>query len=606
MVLKNIPLKKADFDSLKWEEAINECGRRECRSYESGFIDKAKDAERAGDEKAQEIFTLLGSICSLRFKSEDKNEPFGPILVMETGRSLIVDDLTDEHLLALKDIVFEIKDCEIRSRVADILWLKKRDFKAAGIAVDSYLESAKRLESPDSWPPCFERIERAYRLGTQLGSRAGFRDKVVSHIEDILDAYNGEDPLYLSAKLMELLLEQRLGDSVKYSTLAEKVALRAEGAGNFTLSRTYWGIKAKWHEIAGDTEKKIESNINAAESYAKEAEQAGSNLVAATWFEKAIQAYRRIGGQKERVAQLHDRLVEVQKKVTGEMQEFSHEVPLGDVVQRNIERINGKSFQDSIFELCIMARSSDVTGLRKQVEETTKKFPLSHLFPGVLVNEKGKVIGRKPVMMSDDPEEVERAIRAEMFAHAKLNINIHTQALIEPVRNYIDLNYKAETRDFLQLVEHSPFVPENREYVYARGLYAGFQGDYIVSAHILIPQVENSLRYLLEQKGIAVSKVDDQGIQNERDLNDILYDPALKEILGEDIVFDLQGLLVERFGSNLRNRLAHGLISDGGFFSFEIPYFWWLTLRLVCLPLIAHLRQQQEVKKPVPDEVGGV
>ena len=33
-----------------------------------------------------------------------------------------------------------------------------------------------------------------------------------------------------------------------------------------------------------------------------------------------------------------------------------------------------------------------------------------------------------------------------------------------------------------------------------------------------------------------------------------------RKLLGEDLVFDLQGLLVERFGVNLRNRMAHGLM----------------------------------------------
>jgi hypothetical protein len=597
MVLKNIPLEKTDFDSLAWEEVINECGRKECHSYESGFIAKAKEAAGAGDDKAQEIFTLLGAICSLHFKSEDKDEPFGPQLVVATGRSLIVDDLTVEHLLVLKEIVYEIQDFEIRARIADILWLKKRDFMAAGIAVDSYLESAKNLESPGSWPPCFKRIERAYRLGTQLGLKAGLRDKIVTHIEEVLDKYNGEDPLYLSAKLMELLLEQKLGDPVKYSALADKVALRAEDAGNFTLSRICWEIKARWNELAGDTEAKIESNIKAAETYAKEAEQAGSNLVAATSLEKSIQAFRRVGGQKERVNQLHDRLVEVQKKISSEMQEFYHEVPIGGLIQRNIDRVKNKTFKDAIFEFCIMASPSDVSDLRRQVEETTNEFQLKHLFSRVLVNENGKVIGRHPDMMSSDPAEVEKAKRAEMFSHAQINFNVYTQALIEPVRNHININHRAEIRDFHGLIRHSPFVPENREYLYARGLHAGLQGDYIASVHFLVPQIENSIRYLLEQKGITVSKVDDQGIQNERDLNDILYDPALKKVLGENLVFDLQGLFVERFGANLRNRLAHGLISDNGFYSVDVPYFWWLTLRLVCLPLIAHLKKHKVAEK---------
>ena len=45
------------------------------------------------------------------------------------------------------------------------------------------------------------------------------------------------------------------------------------------------------------------------------------------------------------------------------------------------------------------------------------------------------------------------------------------------------------------------------------------------------------------------------------------------------MVFDPQGLLVERFGVNLRNRMARGLMGDGDFASPAVLYLWWLVLR---------------------------
>ena len=124
-------------------------------------------------------------------------------------------------------------------------------------------------------------------------------------------------------------------------------------------------------------------------------------------------------------------------------------------------------------------------------------------------------------------------------------------------------------------------------------------GEYLTATHLLIPQVENSIRYLLEQRGVTVSRLDDQGIQDERPLNDLLYCTEVVEIFGEGVAFDLQGLLVERYGSNLRNRVAHGLISSDEFYSVEVPYFWWITLRLCCLPIIAQIKANQQ--KPLFD-----
>jgi hypothetical protein len=52
-----------------------------------------------------------------------------------------------------------------------------------------------------------------------------------------------------------------------------------------------------------------------------------------------------------------------------------------------------------------------------------------------------------------------------------------------------------------------------------------------------------------------------------------------RKLLGEDLVFDLQGLLVERFGVNLRNRMAHGLMGHDEFAFPTVLYLWWLVLR---------------------------
>ncbi|WP_369707395.1 DUF4209 domain-containing protein [Desulfosarcina sp. BuS5] len=51
-------------------------------------------------------------------------------------------------------------------------------------------------------------------------------------------------------------------------------------------------------------------------------------------------------------------------------------------------------------------------------------------------------------------------------------------------------------------------------------------------------------------------------------------------------MFDLQGLLVERMGANLRNRMAHGLMDYASFFSIHVSYLWAITLRLCCWHII--------------------
>ncbi len=591
MALKNIHLTIEDFRSVSWEEIISECEEKECEWYSDEFYAKARDA---GDEKTEEVFSLLGAICSFHFKPDDKNEPFGPMMLITTGRSAIPDDISDGHIQILHELLPDVKDPEMRARIADVIWLRKRDYKTAELAIGSYLESASVLENPDSWVPGFERIQRAFSLALQLGKKVNHWKKVISHIENVLKKYNGKDPLYLSSRLMELLLELKQGDPDQYSSLSEMIATHAEKEGNYDKAKTYWGIKAKWDALAGNKEAENKAKIYMAETYVKNAEQANSNIVASSWLGKAIEEYRRIGGSKECIEELHKKMIEIQKGISEEMKVVSQEMDISEMVEKYRTHISGRNIHDALFEFCQIAASPKVERLRKRVDELVKNYPFQYLINKDIVNEKGKVIGKRPSMMSDDPEEVERAKRDEMYSQAQFQRNLIVQGLIEPVRFQINLEHRVQDRDFISIVQSSPFVPHGRELIFAKGLHAGVIGEYLDATHLLMPQVENSIRHVLEQKGVIVSKLNDEGIQDEKSLNELLYCKEVEEIFGQDLAFDLRGLLVERSGTNLRNRVAHGLISSDGFYSIEVPYFWWLTLRLCCLPLIAHLKSKQQ------------
>jgi hypothetical protein len=56
--------------------------------------------------------------------------------------------------------------------------------------------------------------------------------------------------------------------------------------------------------------------------------------------------------------------------------------------------------------------------------------------------------------------------------------------------------------------------------------------------------------------------------------------PEMEAIFGLDISFDLRGILIERFGHNMRNESAHGLMPEYAFYQEASVYLWWLLMRL--------------------------
>lgn len=586
MNLQNIPLTKSDFESSQWEELINKCDEKECNKYSMIFFEKAREAEAADSKTFQEVFTLLYNITSMMFDPGCTSDPFSSVWGM-------LDPLrtfSENHLNVLSEIANDVKDDEMRARIADILWLNKRDYRNAELAIDSYLEAANTFEQTKNWNECIDKIERAFRLTLSLSRRDAYFDKVILRITSDLDKYDYEssDHMFMPCKLMSFLLEVPTGDVKKYSELSEKMATQIESYEIFDEARSYWEIKAKWHRFDNDTENEQASLTQAAETYAKMAAVTGSNLLATFHQRKAIEAYKRIGGENDRVEELHKDLLQFQQKSTEEMEtvSISPKKDLSVFVKESIDKVSGKTLQDALFTFAFMVRSPRVKELREEAERLAKKYPMKHLVSAVTVNEEGKQVMRSVSMFSDDVNEREIAVRQEMFKQSVFHHTQYTQCIIEPARKRTNLEHNVTLHDFLQIVSNNPFVPAGREFLYAQGLKAGMDGDFVVAAHLLIPQIEHTMRNILAQKGGIPSGIDSYGVQKEYDLNKTLYKPKIKECIDENILFDLQGLLVESAGANLRNRMAHGLMEHDSFYSVQVPYLWHLVLKLCCLPLI--------------------
>lgn len=580
----------ADVERCDWEASIAASSEKECFHYTGIFTAKAHAAVEAGDTSGARVYTLLASITSLHV-GEDKAQPYGPAMVFRTWRSFSIDDLTPTLLDLFKHIAPRVVDAEMRARLADIVWVRAREHRLARLAVDAYLESARILEDPEEWVLGFQKIERALHLAASLGARE--RTKVVARIEEVLISYNGEDPLFLSAELMRLLLEYRAGDPTTYAALADKAARRAETARDWHRARTYLDLAARWHARGKDPDQERAMRLREADAYVHEAQDARTGGGTAPYgrsvhfLRSAIEAFRRIPGTDERREQIHKQMLQDQRTSVAELKRFSSSIDVSALTDAAVARVRDKPFHEAILTLTMLRSSPNVSELARQVDDAMAGSPLPYLFSTVMLNENGKVVAQRPTMEADGSNGREAAKRAEMFQQAASQHQVMAGGVIVPIKDYIVQHHPVRVQDFFPIVSNNIFVPSGREMIYARGLYAGLTDDWLVAAHLLIPQVEHSIRVLLEEQGVVTSGLDKNGIQNEYDLNRTLYMPELATIFDEDIVFDLRGLLVEHYGSNLRNLMAHGLLNHDAFYSRPIVYLWWLVLRLCCIPIIA-------------------
>ncbi len=609
------PLRLEDFAKYDWQSLVDHAERHGCLDYFRLFHARRRELGEAGDELGEAVFHLLAYCTASSLDSASRTEPFPWMVAEGTSRILISSDIPDRESTLLSDLAKTARDPELRARLADIAWLTLRDHHMACIAIDSYLESALRLDTEEVWRDANDRLERALRLAAQLGSAGQAKfDAVVGQIESTLAKGDAtEERRFQPRLLMELLIEFRAGDFDQWSTLAETLAETAELEEDWHRAEAYWETKAAWDRRRNDDTARQAAQIRAAETRVNLARELLQKdppeyMVASIHLQKAMEGMRQ-AGEASRAENLHRELLKYQKLALSQMQRFSQEIDITSYVADAIEAVRGKPLDSALFTLVTMQDSPSVSRMRHNSERSGEQFVLLHLFPTMQLDHEGRIAARKPSLHSDDPREVEAAIQADMFEFARQCQEGCVAMFIEPARRQIVLGHHIRQRDLQPIVSNNPLVAPGRAELVLRGLYAGLIGDFIVACHLLIPQIEHSIRHVLNEKGVTTTSLSSDGIQEERDLSWLLKHQKTTAIWGEDLTFDLRGLLVERFGSNLRNKLAHGLAHERELDSWQGVYLWWIALRFYMLPILMRISEGQssvvETEAPSPGNENG-
>ncbi len=159
-----------DVSKYPWQEVLANEQKKECFNFCFAFLKAAEDAKDQKDELGVRVYEFFGTINHCSMRAESDTSPYVAKLTYTDGsRSFKPDDLDEQDLDLLEGIVNDIEDSEFRARVADILWVQRKNFKAAQVAVEAFVLSAERLKNPESWPSYFQRLERAAHIAAKRG-----------------------------------------------------------------------------------------------------------------------------------------------------------------------------------------------------------------------------------------------------------------------------------------------------------------------------------------------------------------------------------------------------------------------------------------------------
>jgi hypothetical protein len=574
--------------SINLDSLIQGVARFDCNSYRDEISRLEKDETKWTAEQ-REALRFVGAVLTMMLRADQPAEPFGPLFVMDGQRSAVPADFAKEALKDLQDWAMSLRDSELRARFLDVIWIQTRSFLSAQGAVDAYLESALRLEHPIEWTSCHKRLERALRLSVGLGKGGEvLRQRVLSEIDGVLQRYRGTDPLYLSLRLIRLLLEFKHGDGRQHAEIALAAAVSAEKVKEFFRAKDYYQLAADCYRAVGDVDGESTSRRLSAESLVKEAElahkEAGRGaMAAATLLSDAVEAMRQVQGGRERAAEIHERLLILQRESVTELKSISTNFDATDLVQRALAAVRDRPFTDAVHALCVMANPPSIEKLKLEVHEQSRVAVFGSLFSSEVLNSRGRVVARPPGLEAGANDTAHEGLRWRMFRNARLGRSLTVQAMLNPARSEILVAHGVDRQEIAALIQYSPWIPPGHAESVIRALLAGFHGDMLVAGHLVPPQLEAMVRHVVELNGGSTSMLEPGGLQPERPLGVLLETDEALKAFGADGVFELQDLLIDPLGTNLRNEVAHGLLDDSGLFGGDVLYAWWLLLRYCVL-----------------------
>ena len=147
-------------------------------------------------------------------------------------------------------------------------------------------------------------------------------------------------------------------------------------------------------------------------------------------------------------------------------------------------------------------------------------------------------------LSKEQSEHIEKLERVIMFNDILLSIS---------VRDY-EKDGKITIKDHMDYLRYFDLHSKPILNLIECGIKRHYEEDYVSSIHILIPQIENTLRKLLEQKKDSIVTSTKKGMEYVK-LGSLICDGS--EILGSDFTKYLMLKLVDINSINLRNKVCH-------------------------------------------------
>lgn len=558
------------------------------------------DREKLSEEERR-MFDLLKNIASLGTEIHNDGIEFHPMFVMADGsRTFSIEDISEDDYLILHSLELDKMPLTLRALIADILWTNKKEFNAAKIAADAYWKLFRLWYTDGDNIGTIDMIRRAVCISVQT-KQTTLYNEIQEWFNDFIDTKAASADGFFSLRIMELFFKQKNFD---VSGLLKVLDDLIKGnSGNVAKVEQAYELKTECLFKLKRKEEAIKNNNLLADYYLEYAERIFQKdiqgaLRSIHFYQKGIMIYRN-NGEVHKAEVAHKRLVEIQKEIPKIMVPFSIELDIKGVIDNLKVNMEGLSFEECVMRLTQMLVFEKQEDIKKRVIEEFKDSPTSHLFGKSLINAQGQTVLALHPLDIHEPEKDPKLMELHMYQNALEKQKIIGDIWAKNALSMIRDKFAIDKSMVEFLVKDNPIIPNGRERIFQSGIYMFLNGDYYEALHILAPQVENLFRNIAREVGGVTVTLEKDGSSMEKVLSSILSLPELVDCYDNDILFTFRGLLNEQAGANIRNEIAHGIISEYACSTGVCLYFGVAVIKLLSLtsaPCYQILKNSEKLK----------
>lgn len=589
----------ADFAAIDLNGLTGDMKRLDRHAFVDLFWKKIRDVVDAGDEQGERVYRLLSALMGLHLRVESEGDPFGLQWHNETRRTALPHDFRGNQSHVLADLAPTIAHPALRARLADVAY--ETGVRRAGhIAIEAYCEIASRFidgsaefEFPDIATramDCVKPLERSLMINARIAKRGTLVSPLADMVRKAYYHALAERAFFPLAQIGRRILQHRLIPADEVADAASNLATSAQPGDYHMAVKECWNLAADACERAGDEDASREASIKAIEQTLAMADTVTQSSAKAHWVKQALREFRARGDAKDRVAEMRRRLRELQDMALDEFAGIPIKLDgIEEVREKSYEQFKALGLSDALRSIAGFSKPDDVEKLKALVLQQAKDFPLSNLFSTTYSDSEGREIARGPSLDFDD-QPTEAWFKEHGIQYMSVVRRFRVHGNIEPARQAILERFSINEQHMLPIVQLSSFIPAGHHHIFSVGFARLWQGDYVTAGHLLLPQIENSLRHILQMAGRDAAKIEEDGLEGDRPLNILLgyCRSDLEAMLGVDMVWELDSLLNFRPGPALRHELAHGKMGWNAFFADEAISACWLTYLLTVAPILRY------------------